>query len=207
MSGGTQKSVRPPRQGTPSPRPSNFPRGVATRWRLWVRAAWQNFSIGVGGQVRTVRERRSNRDAMAAPRAAWESVGRARKCGGVRRVGAGGNRYAVQRSRRWMSRADVGWDPKICSTTPPGNPIPSSIKFPPWGGHAVETMGAGGVAEFFHRRGRAGADGEGAAVEQRCDGGPASGVGIGRPCNGNAAAFGGRCRWESVREYNARDYG
>ena len=42
-----------------------------------MRAAWQNFSIGVGGQVRTVREQRSNRDAMAAPRAAWESVGRA----------------------------------------------------------------------------------------------------------------------------------
>ena len=40
-------------------------------------------------------------------------------------------------------------------------------------------MGAGGVAEFFHRRGRASADGEGAGVEQRCDGGPASGVGIG----------------------------
>ena len=34
-------------------------------------------------------------------------------------------------------------------------------------------------AEFFHRRGRASADGEGAGVEQRCDGGPASGVGIG----------------------------
>jgi hypothetical protein len=33
-----------------------------------------------------------------------------------------------------MSRADVGWDPKICSTTPPEPPIPSSIKFPPWGG-------------------------------------------------------------------------
>ena len=32
-----------------------------------MRAAWQNFSIGVGGQVLTVRERRSNRDAMAAP--------------------------------------------------------------------------------------------------------------------------------------------
>ncbi len=60
-------------------------------------------------------------------------------------------------------------------------------------------MGAGSVAEFFHRRGRAGADGEGAAVEQRCDGGPASGVGIGRPYNGNVAACGGRCRWESVR--------
>ena len=45
-------------------------------------------------------------------------------------------------------------------------------------------MGAGGVAEFFNRRGRAGADGEGAAVEQRCDGRPASGVGIGTPYNG-----------------------
>src|SRR6266849_10167793 len=34
------------------------------------------FSIGVGGQVLTVREQRSKRDAMAAPRAAWESVHR-----------------------------------------------------------------------------------------------------------------------------------
>jgi len=59
-------------------------------------------------------------------------------------------------------------------------------------------MGAGTEAEFFHRHGRAGADGERAAVEQRCDGGPARGVGI-RPYNGTAAAFGGRCRWESVR--------
>jgi len=38
-----------------------------------------------------------------------------------------------------------------------------------------------GVAEFFNRRGWAGADGEGAAVEERCNGGPASGVGIGTP--------------------------
>jgi len=38
-------------------------------------------------------------------------------------------------------------------------------------------MGAGGVTEFFIRRGRAGADGEEATVEQRCDGSPASGVG------------------------------
>src|ERR1700687_4940020 len=106
-------------------------------------------------------------------------------------VGAGGNRYAVQRSRLWMSRADVGWDPKFSWTAPPGTPIPSFIKFPPWGGHAVETMGAGGVAEFFHRRGRAGADGEGAAVEQRFDGGPASDVGIGTPCQGNVGALGG----------------
>ena len=34
---------------------------------LWVRAVWQNFSIGVGGQVLTVREQGSNRGAMAAP--------------------------------------------------------------------------------------------------------------------------------------------
>ena len=53
--------------------PMGWPRGG----EYGVRAAWQNFSIGGGGQVLTVRERRSNRDAMAAPRAAWESVGRA----------------------------------------------------------------------------------------------------------------------------------
>jgi hypothetical protein len=33
-----------------------------------------DLHIGAGGQGRTVREQRSNRDAMAAPRAAWESV-------------------------------------------------------------------------------------------------------------------------------------
>jgi len=60
--------------------------------------------------------------------------------------------------------------------------------------------GCGGVAEFFNRRGRAGADGEGAAVEQRCDGSPASAEGIGTSYNGNAAAFGGRRGRESVRQ-------
>jgi hypothetical protein len=40
--------------------------------------------------VLTVREQRSKREAMAAPRAAWESgTGYNGKCGGVRRVGAG----------------------------------------------------------------------------------------------------------------------
>lgn len=38
------------------------------------RASRRNFSIGVGGQVQTVREQRSEREAMATPRAAWESV-------------------------------------------------------------------------------------------------------------------------------------
>ena len=122
-------------------------------------------------------------------------------------VGAGGNRYAIQRSRLWMSRADVGWAPKICSTAPSGTPIPSSIKFSSWGGPAVETMGAGSVAEFFHRRGRAGADGEGAAVEQRYDGGPASGVGIGRPCNGKCGGVRRSVQVGIGTQYNARDYG
>jgi hypothetical protein len=40
----------------------------------------------------------------------------------------------------------------------------------------------------FKRR-VAGADGEGAAVEERCDGSPASRVGIGTPYNGKAAVF------------------
>ena len=63
------------------------------------------------------------------------------------------------------------------------------------------------AAEFFNRRGRAGADGEGAAVEQRCDGSPASGVGIGTPWNENAVAFGGSARVGIGTRYNARDAG
>ena len=138
---------------------------MAPQTRLWVRAAWQNFSIGVGRQVRTVREQRWNRDAMAAPRAAWEWVGRATEMWRRSAVGAGGNRYAIQRSRLWMSRADVGWDPKFSSTAPATDPIPSSIKFSPWVATAVELWVRAASAEFFHRSGQAGADGEGAAVE------------------------------------------
>ena len=79
MSGGAKNLFdRPARD--PIPSCLKFPpwggHAVETRAepRLWVRAAWQNSSIGVGGQVLTVREQGSNRGAMAAPRAAWESV-------------------------------------------------------------------------------------------------------------------------------------
>jgi hypothetical protein len=56
-------------------------------------AVRRNFSIGVGGQVLTVRAQRSKRDAMAAPRAAW-GVGRrhhgnSAAFGGSARVGIG----------------------------------------------------------------------------------------------------------------------
>ena len=147
MSGGTQKSVRPPRQGPPSPRPSNFPRGVATRWRLWVRAAWQNFSIGVGGQVRTVRERRSNRDAMAAPRAAWESVGRA-----TENAAAFGGRCRWESVRdttlattEEQSRCQVG--PKNLFDRPARDPHPLVHQIFPVGWPGV---GANGLHELIH---------------------------------------------------------
>jgi hypothetical protein len=52
----------------------------------------------------------------------------------AQRAAAGGNRYTVQQWRRWMSRADVGWDPKICSTAPPGTPHPLLHQISPWGG-------------------------------------------------------------------------
>jgi hypothetical protein len=66
---------------SPTPLHQNFPVGrpLAEREqsrRVMGAAAWWNFSIGVGGQVLTVREQRSKRDARAAPRAAWESVHR-----------------------------------------------------------------------------------------------------------------------------------
>jgi len=69
------------------------------------------FFDRVGGQVLTVREQRSNRDAMAAPRAAWESVRRTTLA-------------------TLMSRADVGWDPKFGSTAPPETPSPRASNFP-----------------------------------------------------------------------------
>src|SRR6185369_7748911 len=79
--------------------------------RLWVRAVWQNFSIGGGGQVLTVREQGSNRDAMAAPRAAWESV-----------------RSRTLATLEEQSRCRGG--PKICSTAPPETPSPRASNFP-----------------------------------------------------------------------------
>ena len=86
---------------------------------LWVRAAWQNFSIGGGGQVRTVREQGSNRDAMAAPRAAWESV--------------------RSRTLATLEESRCRGGAKNLFDRPARDPIPSCLKFPPWGGHAVET--------------------------------------------------------------------
>ncbi len=97
-------------------------------------AARRNFSIGVDGQVLTVREQRSNRDAMAAPRAAGESVHRTTKI-------------------RWCSSGRRGWEsvhdttlatldeqsgrqvgPKILFNRPrQGPPSPPSIRFLPWG--------------------------------------------------------------------------
>jgi len=37
-------------------------------------------------------------------------------------------RYAVQQSRRWVSRADVRWG-RFCSTAPAGTPTPPFIHF------------------------------------------------------------------------------
>ena len=54
-SGGTQNSVRRPRQGTPSPRPSNFPRGAAAggdesraevSWVRWRGGIFQSARVG-----------------------------------------------------------------------------------------------------------------------------------------------------------------
>ena len=52
------------------------------------------------------------------------------RCVGVPAVGAGGNRYAVQRARRWVNRVKVRWNPQFCSTAPPGTPIPPVHSFP-----------------------------------------------------------------------------
>ena len=96
---------------------------------LWVRAAWQNFSIGGGGQVRTVREQGSNRGAMAAPRAAWESV-----------------RSRTLATLEEQSRCRGG--AKNLFDRPARDPIPSCIKFPPWGGQT----GVHALARFHNSK-------------------------------------------------------
>jgi hypothetical protein len=58
------------------------------------------------------------------------------------RPGAGGpgrNRYTVQRSIRWLSRTDVRWGPRFCSTAPARVPHSSSMQISLWAGHSVET--------------------------------------------------------------------
>src|ERR1700680_525596 len=85
----------------------------------------RNFSIGGGRQVLTVREQRSKRDAMAAPRAAWESVHRTsemRRCSAIRR--ARENRYTIERWRRGRRRADVRTQ-KSVRPPRPGAPVPN----------------------------------------------------------------------------------
>jgi hypothetical protein len=99
----------------------------------FLQAAWRNFSIGVGGQVRTVREQRSKRDAMAAPRAAWESVHRTTE---IRwrsqrsaRVGIG--THTTLATLDEQSRRQVG--PKNLFDRPARDPHSPFIKISPWG--------------------------------------------------------------------------
>jgi hypothetical protein len=73
-------------------------------------------------------------------------------------VGAGWESVHIQRSLRWMSRSAGNWGPQFCSTAPAQHPHSPAIRFPPWGGPAVETraeprcIGCGGVAELFKPR-------------------------------------------------------
>jgi hypothetical protein len=111
MSGGAHDSARPPRPGSPVPPPSDFPvgrplGGDESRADVrWVRRCGGTFQTVARRQAPTVRKQRSTGDARASPRAA-----------------AGGNRYTVQRSLRGMSRTDVRWGPRFCSTAPGQDP-------------------------------------------------------------------------------------
>jgi hypothetical protein len=50
------------------------------------------------------------------------------RCDGGPASGAGGNRYTVQRSLRWLSRAAVRWGPRFTSTDPCRNPRPGTCQ-------------------------------------------------------------------------------
>ena len=79
---------------------------------------------------------------LTSPESRWlitgEGAADGENCGGVPAVGVRGE----NRSRRWMSRANVRWDPKICSTAPPGTPNPPPSNFPRGVARGGEKSGA-----------------------------------------------------------------
>src|SRR5437868_4359224 len=93
---------------------------------------WRNFSIGVDGQMLTLRKGRSNRGAVAAPRATWESVHRTTEMR-RRSVGrrGGGNRCTIPTLATLdeQSWAQVGTQ-KSVQPPRPESPTPPSSKFP-----------------------------------------------------------------------------
>jgi hypothetical protein len=149
------------------------------------------------------RERRGNRYTVQ------------RKCGRVRRVGAGGNRCALQRSRRWMSREPTSGRTHNSVRPPPSGPPPLPPSNFPRGAAArgdesrAEVRWVRRCGDIFQSaRGGQVLTVRGAAVEARCDGSPASGVGnrytVQREIRWRSH---GRRGWESVRSNNARDAG
>jgi hypothetical protein len=93
-----------------------------------------------------------------------EEAADGRKCGGDPAGGPGRNRYTVQRPIRWLSRTDVRWGPRFCSTAPgPGPPTPPLIHFllgRPLCGDECRADVRWVRAELFSRRPQAGTDGQ-----------------------------------------------
>ena len=111
-------------------------------------AVERNFSIGVDGQMLTVRgavvEQRCDGSLASGVGIGTPCHGNAAAFGGRRRWEIG---TLYNARRRWMSRADVRWDPKICSTAPPRVSHSPSIKIPPWGGCSQRREPSRGVMD------------------------------------------------------------
>ena len=96
------------------------------------------FPTVVGGQAEDVEEAAVDGEAVAFERAAQDRNG-----------------YAVHRLLRGLSRADVRWGPRFCSTAPCRIPRPLLHQISLWARHSVGTRaeptrdGCGGAAEFF----------------------------------------------------------
>jgi len=159
MSGGAHDSVRPPRPGSPTPPPSDFPVGwPAALWRRGqARRAMRamvrrNFSNRAHTQVRTVRKRGTERTALAFQRSAQVGIGTTYN--GMRRrsaVGAGWESVHIQRSVRWMSRSDGNWGPRFWSTAPAQHPPLLLHQIYPWAGPGL-SRGTEGLPMFFRLR-------------------------------------------------------
>ena len=126
MATGAHDFVRPPPPSTPHSSSIRFPRGLAGR-SVETRAGSTCDACDGAAEL-----------FKPGPHAGadGEEAGDGENCAGVPAVGAGGNRYNVQRnaaasavgagwesvhiqrSLRWMSRSDGNWGPRFCSTAP-----------------------------------------------------------------------------------------
>ena len=137
--------------------------------------------LGVPATVLLRLQRRNFSNRAQHASADGEEAADRRKCDGGRASGPGSKSVQCKRSLGGMSRAEVRWGPRFCSTAPAQHPHPLLHQISPWAGRSGEDESRAEVRcvrrNFSNRAQHASADGEEAADRRKCDGGRASGPG------------------------------